>query len=81
MRKLVSKLLFALLTMVSFNVNAQDLDKLVTPYEKARAKLADEAVAQIMKNDMQMTLSIGMMVGKMQEDGWSEWKQLKAMEE
>lgn len=81
MRKLVSKLLFALLTMVSFNVNAQDLDKLVTPYEKARAKLADEAVAQIMKNDMQMTLSIGLMVGKMQEDGWSEWKQLKAMEE
>ena len=67
--------------MVSFNVNAQNLDKLVTPYEKSRAKLADEAVAQIMKNDMQMTLSIGLMVGKMQEDGWSEWKQLKAMEE
>lgn len=81
MRKLVSKLLFVLLTMVSFNVNAQNLDKLVTPYEKSRAKLADEAVAQIMKNDMQMTLSISLMVGKMQEDGWSEWKQLKAMEE
>lgn len=69
--------MFAVLAMVSFHTFAQDLYKLETPYEKARAQLADEAIAKIMQNDIQLTLTMGVAISKMQQEEWSEWKQLE----
>lgn len=81
MKQLKSIVVFSLLATLGFQAAAQDINKLETPYEKARAALADSAVAAIMKNDIKLTLQIGLAVNKMQEDDWSEWKQLEFMEQ
>lgn len=73
--------MFFLLAAFGFQALAQDINKLETPYEKARAALADSAVAAIMRNDIQLTLQIGLAMNNMKENEWSEWKQLEFMEQ
>lgn len=81
MKRLKSIVVFSLLSIIEFQLAAQDINKLGTPYEKARAALADSAVAAIMKNDLQLTLQIGLAMSNMKDNNWSEWKQLEFMEQ
>ncbi len=81
MKRLKSIVVLSLLAVFGFHSSAQDLYKLETPYEKARAKLADEAVGAIMKNDFQIQLAMAIAMNTMAEENWSEWKQLEYMEQ
>ena len=53
MKQLKTIVMFFLLAAFGFQAAAQDINMLETPYEKARAALADSAVAAIMKNHHQ----------------------------
>lgn len=79
--RLKTLLVIAMLTITASQASAQDLYKLETPYEKARAQLVDETVNKIIQGDIQLALTMGLAINKMQEEEWSEWKQMEFGEE